>query len=335
MRSVHLVIPDLFLPQHYAAGVSADLRLPALESLLGRGRSEMLAPLGLEQLLCELFAVPVQGDAPIAPISAAFDGLAGKYWMRADPVHLDMQREQMLLAEVSLASAEATELCASLNAHFAGQGMEFCAPHPQRWYVRTDELPDISTMPLSQVIGGDVRRALPSGADAARWHQLFNEIQMLLYAHPLNEAREARGETPVNSVWFWGGGELVAPSQQNFDSVSSDDVLAEMFAAASGVPFMSWPEQWHEPDRDGRQLLVWTGLRTAMQRGDLDAWRSAIQDFESGFAQPLWQALRAGRIAQLQLDIIGAAGMRRVMLTRGDSWALWRRVRRLAGYSLV
>jgi len=43
----------------------------------------------------------------------------------------------------------------------------------------------------------------PKGVEALHWHQLFNEIQMLLFSHPVNEAREVRGELPVNSVWLW------------------------------------------------------------------------------------------------------------------------------------
>ncbi len=367
MKSVHLVIPDLFLPKDFAAEVSAGLSVPALQKLLGRGASTKPLVLSavegaartyglgfpLEDLLCELFDIPFQGEAPIAPISAAFDGLAAGCWLRADPVNLNLQRDQLLLAGVQVGSEEAAALCASLNAHFAGQGMEFFAPHPQRWYVRLDALPLMRTTPLSQVIGGDVRGALPSGSEAARWHQLFNEIQMLLYAHPLNEAREARGESIINSVWFWGGGcdrangsmrssgEPVglplagALLHENFQGVSSDDVLVEMFAKAAGVPFSPWPKQWRAEDCNGQQLLVWTGLRSALQRGDLAAWRTALQDFESGYAQPLWQALRSGEIAQLQLDVLGGDSIRRVRLTRGDTWAFWRRARRLAEYSLV
>jgi hypothetical protein len=337
MRSVHLVIPDLFLPKDFAAEASRGLHLFALEKLLGRGHAEMLGPVSLENLLCELFDIPFQGDAPIATISAAFDGLAAGCWLRADPVHLNLQRDQLLLAGVQVGSEEAALLCASLNVHFSGQGMEFFAPHPQRWYVRLDALPLMRTTPLSQVIGGDVRRMLPAGDEAARWHQLFNEIQMLLHAHPLNETREARGEPIINSVWFWGGGcgEDLALRQKNVDCVSSDDVLVEMFAATADIPFSAWPVQWRDQEGNGKQLLIWTGLRSALQHGDLAAWRIALQDFETGYAQPIWQALRSGRIAQLQLDTPGANGMRRVRLMRGDAWALWRRSKRLAEYSLV
>jgi len=76
-------------------------------------------------------------------------------------------------------------------------------------------------------------------------------------------------------------------------------------------------------------------LRSALQRGDLAAWRAALQDFETGYAQPLWQALRSGKLGQLKLDILGERGIRRARLTRGDTLAFWRRTRRLAEYSMV
>ena len=335
MKFVHLVIPDLFLPKDFAAEACRGLSVPALEKLLGLGHSEKIEPVPLENLLCELFGVPCTAEAPIAPISAAYDRLAAGCWLRADPVNLHLQRDQLLMAGVQVSSGEAAALCASLNEHFAGQGMEFFAPHPQRWYVRLKELPRMRTTPLSQVIGRDVRGVLPSGEDAAHWHQLFNEIQMLLFAHPLNEIREARGDMPINSVWFWGCGDAVVPQQKNFQAVSSDDVLVEMFANAAGVPFSAWTEQLRDEQGNGQQLLVWTGLRSALQSGDLAEWRTALQKFEAGYAQPLWQALRSGKILRLQLDIPGGNSIRRVSLTRGDTWMFWRRTKRLAEYSLL
>jgi len=329
MKSVHLVIPDLFLPEAIAAEVCADLRLPALEKLLARGRSENLQAAPLENQLCELFGVTCAADAPVAPVSAVFDGLAAGYWLRADPVHLRLQRDQMLLIGVLPGVDEAEQFCASLNSYFTGQGMEFFAPHPQRWYVRLEALPRIRTTPISGVLGGNMRGALPTGEDAARWHQLFNEIQMVLFAHPLNQAREERGELMINSVWLWGTGGAVGKLQKSYDSASSDEVLVEMFAAAAGIPFAAWPKQWNFGG-EGKQLLVWTGLRSALQHGDLAAWRDALQDFEAGYAQPLWQALRSGKLAQWQLDILGEHGIRRLSLKRGDTWAFWRGAKRLA-----
>lgn len=317
------------------------LSLSALEKMLGRGRTEVLVAVPPEDMLCELFGVPFGGvtsqvDVPIAPVSAAFDGLGAGCWLRADPVHLRLQRDQMLLLpNTEISAEEATQMCASLNEHFAGQGMEFFAPHPLRWYVRLDAQPDIQTRPLSQVVGGDVRGVLPIGVEAAHWHQMFNEIQMLLHAHPLNQAREVRGALPVNSVWFWGGGGEFTPLKNTYQSVHSDEVMVEMFAAAAGNSFSPWLAHWHADENMAEQLLFWTGLRSALLRGDLATWRTALQDFENGYAQPLWQALRAGKIARLKIDILSKDNIRRVNLTRGTSWAFWRRTRRLADYSMV
>jgi hypothetical protein len=373
MKKVHLVVCDLFLPGGIVGEVCAGLHLPALEKMLARGALAGSVQTGesasLEDLLCAMFDVSCQPQAPIAPISAAFDGLGAGCWVRADPVHLRLQRDQLvLLSDVDIGADEAGQMCVALNEHFAGQGMTFFAPHPQRWYIRLDRFPDIETVPLSRAAGRNVRDLLPKGNDAAHWQRVFNEIQMLLFAQPLNEAREARGELPVNSLWLWGCGcdtllakpadcgsnreaiayapnnrnaahfgcgEVNLPPQKTYDHVSSDEVLAEMFAEAAGIPFASWPEQWRNEENCTRQLLVWTGLRSALRHGDLDAWRAALQGFETGYAQPLWWALRAGKIAQLQVDILCGDHVRRLLLTRADAWAFWRRARALAKYAIV
>lgn len=338
MKTVHLVIPDLFLPKDIAAEVCADLPLPALEKLLGSGHHEIHDLVALEDMLGGMFGTSSSVNAPIAAVSALFDGLGEGCWLRADPVHLRLQRDQMLaLAHSEISADEAGQMCASLNQHFAGQGMEFFAPHPHRWYVRLDSLPDIRTRPISQVIGRDMKGLLPAGAEAPRWNRVFNEIQMLLFAHPLNETRAERDALEINSLWLWGGGTAgeKAPLQENYNHVSSDEVLVEMFANAAGIPFSKWTGHWSGAEREGRQLLVWTGLRSALQSGDLAAWGNALLEFESGYARPLWQALRSGRIGGLQMDIPGNHGMRRVVLKRFDTWSFWRRARRLAEYSMV
>ncbi len=334
INSLHLIIPNLFLPKEIAFDLEVDLTLQALLKIMGRGRSDMLEAVSLEELLCGLFGLSYQGDVPIAAISAEFDGLTEGCWLRADPVQLDLQRNQLLLTSVEVGNLEAVELCRSLNKHFVGQGIQFFAPHPQRWYMKLDNLPCIRTTPISEVIGGDVLRALPTGEDAVRWHQIINEIQMLLFAHPLNEAREARGELMINSLWLWGTGRPDGKLRKNFDLVTSNDDLVEMFASAAEIPFEELPGKWNE-EVNGSQLMVWTGLRSALRRGDLYAWQDALQGFETGFVQPIWQALRDGNLARLTLDIPCEDGCRRFMLNRSETWAIWRRSKRLAEYSLV
>lgn len=336
MRSAHLVVPDLFLPQHAAADACAGLVLPALETLLARALPAPLSEESLEAWLCGAFGV---ADQAIAPVTLRADGLepGAGYWLRADPVHLRLQRDQLILqAEAPLTADEAAQLCASLNTHFAGDGLHFFAPHPQRWYLQLDAAPDMSTRPLAQVAGRNVHAHLPQGADALRWHGVFNEIQMLLHEHAVNQAREARGELPINSVWLWGGGQAAGELARPYANVYGDSDLAAAFAQTAGIPHAVLPDDATQcvASDEGEVLIIWEGLRRAFQHGDLHVWRDGLLRFEQGCAEPLLDALRAGRIARLTLDVPQAGASRRFVLTRSAVWKLWQRPRPLACYAV-
>ncbi|MDX8385721.1 MAG: hypothetical protein R8M11_04280 [Gallionella sp.] len=340
MKSIHLIIPDLFLQKDFVSEVCNGLQIPALERMLACGNviktlSSENSKKSMESTLCAAFDMQAPAEVQIGGVSAVFDQLGEGYWLRCDPVHLSLQNDLLLLQQVKPSQDEALGICKSMNEHFLGDGMEFFAPHPKRWYVRSELSRRIHTTPLPKVIGTNVHGVMPEGEDATRWHSLLNEMQMLLYSHPVNEAREARGELPVNSVWLWGGGDSGNTLPMNYDHVISDDELPEMFASVSGASFAEWPKHWDDMSRSGRTLMVWTGLRTAIQSGDLQAWRSALQDFESNIAQPLFDALRAGEIKSLQINITDDKNALSKILSRRASRAFWRRAKPLASYSIV
>src|SRR6266852_9650388 len=142
----HLFIPDFFS----AEGEEAD-RLGAAETLFAKGRRRRLAASSREAWLFERFAVPKQRDWPVAPYTLLADGGTPErhFWLRADPVHLQVGRDSFGLAdsaafEVSRAESEA--LVDTLNRHF-GRAMLFYSTRPARWYVRLEKAPDMQTTP--------------------------------------------------------------------------------------------------------------------------------------------------------------------------------------------
>ncbi|MDO8413281.1 MAG: phosphoglycerate mutase, partial [Gallionellaceae bacterium] len=173
---------------------------------------------------------------------------------------------------------------------------------------------------------------LPQGPDALRWNKVFNEIQMLFFDHAVNRAREARGELPVNSVWLWGGG-VLAQLRSPFSRVYGDSPLAAAFAQAANIPYTA--DRFTGLGNDGTVLIVWEDLRRALQQGDFYGWREAVQRLEKNVIAPLWQALAAGRIAQLTVDILNTGSACRLELTRANVWKLWCRSKPLAHYALV
>jgi hypothetical protein len=329
MNHFHLLVPNLFPPQDIAAEVCAGLSLPALEKLLTRAAATTLPAITLEDSLCTSF-----GAQAVAPVRAAADGLDASdgYWLCADPVNLQLQRAEMLLfPEVALSGDEAAALCASLNGHFADSEMKFYAPHPQRWYVQLQAAPQLATTPLNRVAWRDAKFHQPQGADTLHWQRVMTEVQMLLYAHPFNQAREARGESLISSLWLWGGGQAT-PLKAAFDAVGGDSALGRSFAHAAGVALVAGLQDMLQC-AGANGLWLNEAMGDAQQRGDYHAWREAAMQFERDCAL-LWQALRAGRLQRLTLEVAGGNGLQHFELSRAATWRFWRPLRSLPHYAV-
>ncbi|HTQ75312.1 MAG TPA: regulator [Burkholderiales bacterium] len=316
-----LFIPDFFSSM---SGASAD-RLAAAEKLIARGRRKRTSQIAHDAWLFERFGIGRQRDWPVAPYTLLADGGApgGHFWMRADPVHLNVGRDSVALdsARLDLSRAEAEALAATLSSHF-GQGLALHAPRPERWYVALEEAPQLETTPPALASGAAISNLLPRGLDATRYRALMNEVQMLLHEHPVNTEREARGAPAANSIWLWGGGNLEARHGRPFSIVLAEDPLARGLALAAGVP--------------ERRLAANAGaaLSTLPEEGKalivLDAPRGAA--LERDWFSPLLAALEEGRIGMLTLVLSGRESLLEVETVRSDLRHFWRTKKPLESY---
>jgi hypothetical protein len=132
------------------------------------------------------------------------------YWLYAAPVHLVLQRDSFSLAgpvPLQLDLEEAEALTRTFNTHFAADGMQFFW-HQQQWFLRLPQNPYIETVNPQRVINQDISAFLPTGKGASAWASFQNELQMLLFEHPVNMVREKKRLPIVNSIWCYGGGQL-------------------------------------------------------------------------------------------------------------------------------
>ena len=267
--------------------------------------------MGRNPLLFELFAAESNPltDLPIAAITQALDRTdAGAaytgWWLRADPVVLRPDGDRLLMLgnhALSLNIAEATALSGQLHEVFATYGMAFFAPHPTRWYLQLETDPGLTLTALEAVVAHDILQHLPQSSDAqtaARWRRLLNEVQMQLHNSPVNQARIARGDQPVNSVWFWGGGAVPAVAPHYFQQVWSDDPVSLGLACLSGAAYGSVPESpadWlPHITRPGRRLLAPAPPTTP----DDD---THAEMFSSQWCTPLLAAVKSGALATLDI----------------------------------
>jgi len=132
------------------------------------------------------------------------------FWLFATPVHLMAGRDSFYMGDtaVEIAHAESKALMESLNQHFAADGYHFYCLDDV-WFLGLDDDPKITTAHIDNVKGQDVAPYLPQGEGASVWNKLQTEMQMLLFSHPVNQAREAQGLPMINSLWCYGLGASV------------------------------------------------------------------------------------------------------------------------------
>lgn len=158
------------------------------------------------QKLTQLFTKPAINAAQTWQL---YDGEAiHAYWLFATPVNMQLGRDSYFLTDpdtISISNEESRALIESLNAHFADSGFYFYQVKDV-WFLGLDKDPEITTTNIEWVKNQDIANHLPQGEGALAWNKMQNEIQMLLFSHPVNQAREAQGLPVINSLWCYGLG---------------------------------------------------------------------------------------------------------------------------------
>ena len=301
----------------------------ALSCLLAMGQIKTLDQ-NLEALLCDQYAVPLDGDYPMAAIAALADGLdvAKAYWLRADPVHLRLQRDCFSLDEavpLPLLSDHAEQMLESLNRHFALE-LNAASGEPEykffigisgAWYLRCQRQPSITTTLPSVAAGKNSHQFLPQGEGAVQLIALLNEVQMLLHEHPANLAREAQGVEAVNSIWLSGGGFL-----PKLNGSTSSELLMSNSVFYQGLAL--WAKAPYQPLSANMELIL-TNREVRMQL-------ASSEGLDLLWFKPILVALRAKKITQLTLNLGCYDQSLNVNIKPIDQYKFWRKSKPMQHY---
>lgn len=339
-HSITLYIPGLFSPAGDPAQLAALLKalpldnLPELELLLARAQQHSRR-VSDEQTLFSLFGIDAPaGEWPVAAVTRLVDGGASDncYWLRADPVHMQPSRDEVVMfgnRHLNVRNEERAQLREEFNRLFAEDGLYLEAQVNQRWYLRVERPPQITTTPLSAVLGQNIHHHLPQGGEELYWHKLLSEVQMLFYASSVNEQRRQQRQPEINSLWFWGGGLLPVASAAPWQRLWSNEVLSRGLARLTQVKESSLPataEEWLEQATEaGRHLVVIDGAR---QMEALLEWHEFVQELNQSWFAPLLAALRSGDLSEITLISDG----HHFQLSRRQLGRWWRRRRPFSRY---
>jgi hypothetical protein len=302
---VHLLVPYARCSATACGETLARLQLPHLQRLLRRlalESSDAGDPGSLsvphERALARSYGLePADGLVPLAALQARESGCGkgSEGWAWISPSHWRVGRDHIAMAhpqDLQLDGDDSQALLEAMRPYFAEDGITLQYDAPLRWLARGDIFRTLPTASLDRVMGRTVDGWLPAGKAGSPIRRLQQEMQMLLYTLPLNDARQRGGQLPVNSFWVSGTGAL--------------------------------PEG-HILPTAGR-LQVTNYLRDAALLGDWRAWAAAWQQLDARDCARLLEEVERGR--QVRITLCGEVGARTWSSAAARSW---QRLRSLFG----
>lgn len=320
-KHLTLLAADVLPP----AGFALPANTTVLDALLRRSRLVVSPPQGLEEAVLHAFGLDPAANivAPLtklAELDTAGDTPVGtrseQAWLRADPVHLAISRDNAQLFDSHVVNPTAEEMAAiaqTINQHFEPDGIVITFPDPARGYIATDANNLPQSTPLWKMGGANVFDNLPLSKTRTNWRALSNEIQMLLHEHPVNARRAEAAKPAINALWIWGGGALsqalsasdAALAPPVFTNVVARLVLARGLGMAHQLPVVTLPPALDVAALGERTLVVLHAATREVRAQSREAWPSAVAAIESDWIAPAIAAFDAGQLERLTIRLPG------------------------------
>lgn len=234
-----MVTPTLIWPDFTSE--NAAMLTGRARRRFNRAREEELPDRSSLELAARALDVPVWPAAALVRLAQGRKPGEDEYL--AEPVMLRPDRDRLSLhrlGEEALDEREERELVQAAHAHFPEDELRI-AIEEGVWFARlpgreakqgvaVEQAQEMLLNPLPEQFGVDVAGM-----------RVLNELQMLWYSHPVNEARRRQGRAEVNALWVWGGGRLpeTAPQAVGLKAIAADEPALEGLAKWMGLPLES------------------------------------------------------------------------------------------------
>ncbi|MTI63979.1 hypothetical protein [Methylophaga sp.] len=230
----------------------------------------------------------------------------------ADPCYLHPDRDQLLLfyRDLDLSIDEAEAIASRVQPLLNEFDARLTVLEADKWLLECNELPLVDLAAKEGLHGRPVSGYMPSGEGAQDWIRLWNEIQMLLFDCPENQAREAAGKVPINSLWFWGKG--AQPSWRAWPHVSGEAPLLKTLAVETGSDYQSGMSEFE-------QISARQAVHVLAFDPESD-WDQQWQTLAQNWLLPAMRALKYWRLGGLELIIPEWGDYK---LTPLSSWRFW------------
>jgi len=349
MAQISLVLPFALPVPEFAPDLIRVLQAPALAALLSRTSEHRFHPLPAQAraLPHELWIARAlglaRGQEPAVATSAMRGfGLApgDGTWFVVNPAHIQIARTHLMMGDprqLDLREDEGRALFDSALPCFTEAGYGLAYGNADTWFMRADDWNDLHTASPEAAVGMNLTDWMPTGGPARAFRKLQNEVQVTWYTDPVNAAREARGQSPINSFWPWGGASMATEEAHR------------LVASAQGKPgggpalLTHAAPGWLDALATGRAdspaalaagaaashadhlLLVAGNAASAAVAADWDGWLRQMQGLEDALFAPMLEAVAKGRVKRLRLVLSHRDGHLELETTPMAQRKFWRR----------
>lgn len=166
----------------------------------------------------------------------------GNWLAAADPVYLEAMLDHVRLHAFrpeELSGDDVQELVALINEELPGADRDY-RQYDGKTYLQGGQPFDTAASSAMCIDGEEPDAFLPRGPGAREHDRLLGELQLLLHAARLNQSRDERGQPPVNSLWFWGGGSAPEIRPRALPTLHANDPLFRGYWLSCDAPVRDW-----------------------------------------------------------------------------------------------
>jgi hypothetical protein len=204
-------------------------------------------------------------DAPLPWAAWAYpDNPAPQAWIT--PCHWQIGMDQVVMlapAYLQLSNEESQQLLQAMQPFLQEDGLEVQWHSALMWHASGRIFEGMQAVSLDRVSGANVKPWITDGHLPPSLRRLQSEMQMLLYNHPVNDARTDQGRLTVNSFWVHGSGAL--PAQHKALATGEVQVIDSLRAPALQGDVQAWLAAWQQLDAQHlAPLAQQAGLRLTL-----------------------------------------------------------------------
>lgn len=342
MSQITLVLPFALPVPEFAPDLVRALQAPSLAALLSRTASQRrsaaddtVRALPHEQWLARTLGLDTGGRPAFAAAAMRAYGLepGDGTWFIVNPVHIEIARTHLMMGDpqgLGLPETDSRALFEAARPYVEEAGHVLLYGDAQTWFLRADDWNELDTATPEAALGMDLTDWMPAGPRSVAFRRLQNEIQILWHTHPVNAAREARRQPPVNAFWPWGGtiggvnGEMKGGTNGSTPArLAAIDAPAWLSRLAGGGPadpasLVTRPQ--------GDAILVCGSVAPYAVAADWGGWVGAMGQLEAGLFAPILDSLKAGRVREARLVLTHREALAEFTTNAMAQRKFWRRI---------